>query len=327
MSREHRGRQAARPGELGTADWKAVARRVWRGISRDNLSVVAAGVGFYAFFALFPALAAVVSLYGLVADPGDVERMVRQVQDVLPEAVTGILSSQLRKLAENTGARLGVGVVVGILIALWSATKGTKALMVGLNIVNGEEEKRGFLRQNAVALGLTLGAVLAVILALAMVVVAPAVLAAFPLPDLLRPLIAWVRWPVLAVLMALGLSALYRYAPSRRPPRWRWLTHGAVLATGLWLIASGLFSWYVANFGAYNKTYGSMAAIAILLMWFFLSAYVILLGAKVNSELEHHTERDTTVGADRPMGRREAVVADTVAGSTDTEGEGGVRAE
>ncbi|MFA9460030.1 YihY/virulence factor BrkB family protein [Thiohalorhabdus sp. Cl-TMA] len=315
MARNHGGTQAVRPGDLRMADWKAVGQRVQGQVNRDNLSVVSAGVAFYAFFALFPALAAMVAIYGLVADPADVQRLIQQGQGVMPGAVTGILSGQLRQLAGQGGSQLGMGVAIGTLVALWSATKGTKALMAGLNIANREEEKRGIIRMNAEALLLTLGVIVAVLVAIALVVAAPAVLGSLPLPALLRTLIAWLRWPVLGVLMVLGLAVLYRYAPSRRAARWRWLSYGAVLATVLWLIASGLFSWYVANFGSYNETFGSMAAIAILLMWFFLSAYVILLGAELNSEMEHHTERDTTQGPDRPPGRRGAVMADSVADS------------
>jgi membrane protein len=303
--------EMATPRHFATHDWKQVGVRVKGEVSRDNLSVIAAGVAFYAFFALFPALAAMVSLYGLIADPADVSKLVESMQGVLPGQVTGIVSNQLQQVAAGSSGQLGWGVAAGLLIALWSANKGTKSLVTALNIAYEEEEDRGFFRLNAVTLLLTFGAIISVIIAVAGVVAAPALLKALNLPDAVGTAINWLRWPLLALLMAVGLALFYRYAPSRQPADWSWLSYGSVVATLLWLIASGLFSWYVSNFGSYNETYGSMAAIAILLMWFYISAYVILLGAELNSEMEYQTRHDTTTGPAQPEGRRGAAKADS----------------
>lgn len=314
MANQHHASEATQPRQLSARDWKAVGKRVKSEINRDNLSIVAAGVAFYAFFALFPAIAALVSIYGLIANPSDVERLVNGLQGVVPQQVTAIISSQLEQVATAGGTQLGVGVLVGILVSLWSATKGTKSLMTALNIAYEEEEDRSFFRLNGLALLLTLGAVIGVIVAVLAVVVAPALLGNLGLPGAVQVAISWLRWPLLALLAIFGLGVFYRLAPSRRPAQWRWISYGSVTATLLWLIASGLFSWYVSNFGSYNETYGSMAAIIILLLWFYLSAYVILLGAELNSEMERQTTRDTTVGGPQPRGRRGASSADDVAG-------------
>lgn len=304
---------AERPSHFGTADWREVGKRVKGEVSRDNLSIVSAGVAFYAIFALFPALAALVSIYGLVANPSDVQQMMQSIQGFLPKEAAGIISGQLNKLVANSGSALGVGAAVGILVALWSATKGTKSMMTAMNIAYGEEEDRGFLRFNAVALLMTLGLIVGAVIAIAFVIAAPALLGNLGLPDIVSTLLNWLRWPLLAVVMLFGVAVLYRYGPSRRPAQWRWASYGAGAATLLWLIASGLFSWYVSNFGSYNETYGSMGAIIILLMWFYISAFVVLLGAEINSEMERQTEPDTTTGEPKPRGARGAAAADEVA--------------
>ncbi|WP_303901377.1 YihY/virulence factor BrkB family protein [Thiohalomonas denitrificans] len=314
MADHQQAMNASRPRELSAGDWRAVGKRVKGDVSQDNLSVISAGVAFYAFLALFPALIALVSLYGLVASPTDVERLVGAMEGIMPQEVASIVSSQLQQVVDSAGSQLGIGLLIGVLVALWSATKGTKSLMTALNIVYEEQEERGFFRLNGVALLLTLGAIVAVILATGMVVAVPAILSFVNLPGVIESLVNWLRWPILALLAAFGIGILYRFAPSRHPPRWRWLNYGALTATVLWLIASGLFSWYVSNFGSYNETYGSMAAIVVLLMWFYLSAFVVLLGAELNREMEMQTEVDTTTGEPLPRGRRGATAADHVAG-------------
>ncbi len=310
MGSEYQATDAAEPRQLRAGDWKAVGKRVKGEVRRDNLSIVSAGVAFYAFLALFPGLVALISVYGLVANPSDVERFVSTLQGFMPQEAASIISSQLQKVAQSSGSQLGIGVLIGILVALWSATKGTKSLMTALNIVHEEEEERGFFRLNAMALLLTLGAIVAVIIASVLVIAAPALLGTLNLPGIAQTLVNWLRWPVVALLAVVAIGILYRLGPSRRPAQWRWLSYGALSATLLWLIASGLFSWYVANFGSYNATYGSMAAVVILLMWFYISAFVILLGAEMNSEMELQTRADTTAGEPRPQGQRGATPAD-----------------
>jgi len=312
MANQQRATEAERPGRFAWGDWKAVGSRVKTDVGSDNLSVVAAGVAFYAFFSLIPTLTALVSIYGMVADPSDVQRLVDSMRGWVPGDVAEIISNQLGQLAGGSASQLGVGAAVALLVALWSATKGTKSLMSALNIAYGESETRGFLRLNATALLLTFGAIIGVVVSVALVIAAPALLDRIGLPGTAQVAIDWLRWPFLALVVSVGLAVLYRFGPSRAPAKWRWLNYGAVVATLLWLAASGLFSLYVSNFGSYNETFGAVAGIAILLMWFFISAFVVLLGAELNSEMEHHrTSSDSTAGGARPMGQRGAAVADS----------------
>lgn len=305
------GQKAEHPTEIPSRGWWAVLKRVKNEISEDNLSMVAASVAFYVLLALFPALAAIVAIYGLVADPVQIEQQFQTMGQVLPGQAQQILQNQLRDLASQSGAALGLGAIFGILLSLWSASAGVKALMYAMNITYEEDEKRGFLGYYGTALLLTLSLVIGFILAVALVIALPALLGALDLPPLLRAGLGLLRWILLGGLVIFALAVLYRYGPSRDEPQWRWVSSGAVVATVLWLIASGLFSWYVANFGSYNETYGSVGAIVILLMWLWLSVFVVLLGSELNAELEHQTARDTTVGKSEPMGKRGAEAADT----------------
>ncbi len=306
------GRRAEWPSQFRLAAWKDIGRRVTSEVRRDNLSIVAAGVAYYAFLALFPALVALISLYGLIADPSDVERLMRSANAVMPGEASTLLNGQLHSLVTSSSSSLSLGVAFSVLLALWSAMSGTKTLMTAFNIAYEEDEKRGFLHLNAVALMLTLGVIAGAVVAMALVTAVPVVLGSIDLPGPWSTVISWLRWPVLGVAMLAGLAVLYRYAPSRERAKWRWVSAGAVVTTLLWLIASGLFSWYVSHFGSYNKTYGSLAAVVILLMWFYISAFLILLGAEINSEMEHQTAADTTTGAWRAMGERGAEAADRV---------------
>jgi membrane protein len=293
--REH-GRKAGRPREIPTSGWGDVLRRVNTRLGKDHISIVAAGVAFYGMLAIFPALAALVSIYALVADPADIQNQMSAVQGAVPEEVYSIITRQLQQIAGQSSGALGVGVVISILFALWSAAKGTKSLIIALNIAYNEDEKRGFIRLNAVALLLTLAAVLFVIVTLGLIAALPALLGNLGLPSSMEILVSLARWPLLAILVMIGLTVLYRYGPDRDQPSWRWVSWGALTATVLWLIGSALFSLYVANFGEYNETYGALAAVVILLLWLYLTAYVILLGAELNAETEHQTRRDTTRG-------------------------------
>lgn len=306
-----RGRDAGSPSEIPKQGWRDILLRVKDEQSKDNMSIVAAGVAFYFLLALFPALAAMVSIWGLVADPAQLATEVQAMSGVLPEQARAIISDQLQQLA-GSGGQLGFWAVVSILIALWSASQGTKALMTAFNIAYEEEEKRGFLRYYGTALLLTLGMILFVPIVLAIVAAVPAIIGSLGLGATVEWVLRLARWPLLAVLVMVALAVLYRYAPSRDEPRWEWVSWGAAFATIVWLLGSIAFSVYVSNFGSFNETYGSFGAIIILLLWFNLTAYVVLLGAELNSEMEHQTARDTTVGAHEPMGSRGARMADTV---------------
>lgn len=311
-----RGEYADKPQAIPKRGWMQVLRRVKGEIGNDNLSIVAAGVAFYALLAIFPALAALVMIYGLIADPADVTAQLAPMQSLMPAGAYAILEEQLTSLAARGKATVGVGLLFSLALAIWSSAKGIKALFIALNIAYEEGEERGFLRLNLMALAFTAGAILFVIASIGLIAGLPAALAFIDLGGLFEKLALWLRWPIIALLAIVALAVLYRWGPSRAPAKFRWITPGAVVATLLWLAGSLAFSVYVENFGSYNETYGSLGAVVILLMWFFVSAYCVCLGAELNSELEHQTRRDSTTGPSRPLGDRGAYVANHWAGSS-----------
>ncbi|MDT8386563.1 MAG: YihY/virulence factor BrkB family protein [Thiogranum sp.] len=310
-----RGRAATSPRQIPARGWKPVLRRVRHKVSDDDIGLVSAGVAFYGLLALFPALAALVSVYGLLSDPAQVTEQFSQLRTVLPGQAYELLQTQLQQLTSPASSNaLGVGLILAILLALWSATKGTKSLIKALNIAYDEHEERGFLRLNAVAFTLTLFLVLLGILVVGLIVALPIVLNFLGLGAIAETAVNWLRWPLLAAMVLFGLAVIYRYAPDRRQARWQWVSWGSGIALLLWLIASGLFSYYVSNFGNYNATYGSIGAVIILLMWLFITALVMLLGAELNAELERQTARDTTYQDEQAPGQRGAYVADHIPG-------------
>ena len=304
------GRGAERPRQIPKAGWRDVLLRSKDEMTRDHVSMIAAGVAFYGLLALFPAMAAIISLWGLAFDPQAIEQQIEQLSGALPEQAAAIVKDQARRLASGTGT--GLAAIGGLLLTLYSASKGMKALIEGLNIIYGEEEKRGFIKLNLTALLLTFAMIAMMVATLGAIVVLPALLGGLGLDSAVKTLVVWLRWPLLALVAIIGLAALYRLAPSRSKPDWQWVSWGAVIATLIWVIGSIAFSVYVRNFGSYNETYGSLGAVIVLLMWFWLSAFVVLMGAELNSEIEHQTARDSTVGGLQPMGERGAHVADTV---------------
>lgn len=307
-----RGRKADTPSEIPAKGWKDIALRLYREFNKDRLLLVAAGVTFYAILALFPAIAALVSIYGAVADPSTIYAHLNDLRGVLPDGAIDIIGGQVQRLTQKSSGTLGLTAVVSILISLWSANGGVKAIFDALNIAYEEDEKRSFVMLNLQSLAFTFGALVFVVLALTGIVVVPAVLQVLGL-DEKAWYIALLRFPALLLLVVGGLAVLYRYGPSRRKPKWRWVTWGSGLAGVLWLIVSGLFSWYVAHFGSYNETYGSLGAAIGFMTWIWLSTTVVLLGAELNAEMEHQTAQDTTVGGGKPLGARQARMADTVA--------------
>jgi membrane protein len=305
-----RGEQAARPGAIPARGWKEVMGRVKQEIGNDHLTIVAAGIAFYLFLALFPGLFAAVSIYGLLADPAEVERQVREMSAVLPPAALEIVGSQLHDIVRTSPTSLGFGAALSILFALWSASKGAKALISGINIAYDEEEKRGFAKLQGIALLLTLGFVVFLAATVTAIAVVPSLFGR--LGSAAGILLTFTgQWVGLLVLVLLALAVVYRYAPSRDEPRWTWVSLGSFIAAGMWLAASVLFSWYATNFGSFNETYGAIAGVVVLLLWLQVTAFVVLLGAELNAELEHQTVRDTTTGEPQPMGSRGAAKADT----------------
>jgi len=307
----NRGREADRPGEIPARGWKDVVVRLKAQLKEDDIPLLAAGVAFFALLALVPTLVAVVSLYGLVADPSDVQRTVDDTLQAAPAEVRDLVSSQLERVIDSSPSGLRVGVFVGLALALWSASSGMKHLMGAITLAYDEVDDRKFLRLRGLALLLTVGAIVVALLALAGMVV-PDGLDDSGSTGTLRTFLQFARWPVLAVVVVLALSVLYRWAPDRDAARWRWVSPGALLATAVWLVASIGFSIYTANFGSYNETYGALAAVMILLLWLWISAFIVLIGAELNAEMEHQTERDTTTGRPKPRGERGAYVADHV---------------
>ena len=302
-------------------DWWKVLKRTWAEAGDDNIGLIAAGTAFYGFAAIVPLLASVVLIYGLVADTATVVANIRALFNVLPDDAARVIADQLATVVGTSEGKKGFGLVVALGIALYGGTKGASSIVTALNIAYEERETRGFIRLNLLAFAITAGAVvLALVAALSM--------AAFALLDSLIPgapdiVLLAIRLVSYIVLACLGVSAaacLYRFGPNRHKAKWAWLTPGSLAATVVWMAATIGFGVYVSRFGNYGATYGSLSAVVILLTWLWLSAYVFLLGAELNSELEHQTTRDTTTGEAAPMGLRGAAVADTVA-MTDTPAE------
>jgi membrane protein len=272
-------------------DWWAILVATWQRMGKDHLTVLASGAAFQALFSLFPTLTAVVSLYGLVADSKMVERQITSMQGLLPPEAVKLLATWLQALVQGPTTKFGIGLVVSLLFAFWSMWSATGMLLTAVNICYGEEDKRGFLSFNIHALALGAGIALFGIAALALVAVLPAALALLPVSDAWGDVLALVRWPVLAGIVTLALAIVYRYAPDRAEPKWQWISWGSVAATVLWILGSIAFTIYVSKVGSYDKTYGSLGGVIILLLWFYLTAYVILAGAELNAEIECQTTR------------------------------------
>jgi membrane protein len=317
-----RGRDADVPTRIPAKGWKDVLMRVKDQVGENHLSIIAAGVAFYLLLSLVPALAALVAIYGVFADPSDITRQVDSLGRVLPDEALQLIEEQLERLTSASTRALGVGAVAGVAVALWSATKGTKALIDSVNIAYEERETRGFVRLNLIALGLTLALIAFVVVALALVAVVPLVLGPLGLGANLAWALSLLRWPLLLVFLMAALAVLYRFAPDRDEPRWRWVSPGAIGASVLFLVGSVAFSIYVSKSDTYDATYGSLGAIAITMMWLFVAAFSVLLGAQLNAETERQTRRDSTEGPAQPMGARGAHAADTVGAAAGERGVG-----
>ena len=306
------GTDAHRPTEIPPRGWLQIAKRAWRESKQDNVSLLAAGVAFFGFLALFPALIASLTIYGLLVSPEKANEQVNEYATALPSEARQVLADQLRSITDNNDRALGVGLIIAVLLALWSASGGVGNLMKAINIAYDEEEKRGFVKQRAIALLLTLGAVVFMLLTLGLVAVVPAVLDQLSLGTVGRVIAQVIRWTALVVAVVLALALVYRVAPDRDAPRLRWVSLGAIIATVLWVLGSVGFSLYVSSFGNYNKTYGAVAGVAVLMLWLYLTCYIVLLGAEINAESEQQTARDSTKGPEQPRGQRGAVKADSL---------------
>jgi membrane protein len=306
------GRSAERPSEIPRRGWWDILKRVAGGISEKNLSLAAAGSAYYAFLAIPSALTALIALYGLAFNPTDVEGQVAAMRGVMPQQAIQLVSEQLKTLTSHSAQTLGASLIISLLVALWGSLWSTTSMMSALNMAYGEEEKRSTVRYYLTALALTTAAIAFAVVALALIAVLPAAIGMLPFGEFDKWVAIIVRWPLLIVLVLFALAFLYRYAPSREEPKWRWVSWGAVTAALLWIVGSVLFSVYVADFATYNKTYGSLGAVVVLLVWLYVSSYAVLFGAELNAEIEHQTARDSTTGSEKPMGRRGAQMADTL---------------
>jgi len=305
------GGNAEHPSQIPARGWRQIAKRGWKEAKADNVPLLAAGVAFYAFLALFPLLIALVSIYGFFADAAAITEQLRTVTKTLPPDAQKLIIDQVATLTARGRSTIGVGALVAILISLFSASAGINNLMTAINIAYDEEEKRSAIKKRLISLALTVGAVVFLIIVLALIGVLPPLLRNIFGTSALRWVLQIAGIVILIVIVTVALAILYRVAPDRDAPKIKWVSVGAAVATVIWLLASLGFSLYVSTLGNYAKTYGAFAGIVILLFWLWLTAYAILLGAEINAEAEQQTIADTTKGAPQPLGQRNAVKADS----------------
>jgi membrane protein len=306
------GIHAEKPTEIPWSGWKQILKRAWAENKADNMPIIAGGVAFFGFLSIFPALIALISLYGLVATPETVAQQVENLSAQLPESAAALIGDQLTAIVNNSSSALSVSLVVSILAALWSASGGMGNLITAVNLAYDEVEARNFVKLKLLSLGLTLASIVFVIVTFGLLAVVPAVIEALPLGVVGTVLAQVARWALLLAVFAGSLAVLYRVAPDRDAPRFRWVSLGAVIVTVIWAAVSVGFALYVDNFGSYDKTYGAIAGVIVLMLWLYLTCYLVLLGAEINSEAEHQTAHDTTTGEPQPMGTRDAKMADTL---------------
>jgi membrane protein len=299
------------PTAIRLADWRSIVARAFNRMMGDHIGVLAGGIAFYAFLSIFPAIAAALMVWGLFTDTTSLGPQLQTIRDFAPDAF-GLVADQMVNIASQNSSALSIGAAVSGILALWSASGGVSALMGAMNLAYHEKEKRSFIRVNLISFAFTLGGIVFVALSMAAIAAVPPILEALYIGEFVKALIRLVRWLLMVGLFLVACSIIYRFAPSRVHARWRWIVPGAALAAFVWLVASIVFSAYLANFNAYNATFGSLGAVAALLMWFWLSAYAICMGAELNSQLELFTTRDTTIEAPAKPGRRGAYVADHV---------------
>jgi membrane protein len=307
-----RGRGATNPSEIPWRGWGDVLWRTYEQLQEDRILSIAAGVVFYGLLALFPAVTALVSLYGLFAQSSTIQEHLAFLTTLMPAAAVNIVDEQIARVVSKGSTQLGFNFLIGLGIALWSANAGIKALIDALNIVYEEDEKRGFFKLNLVALAFTVGTILSLLFAIGAVVALPLLLDRVGLGRLTSLLIDYGRWPILTLGLIAGLAVLYRYGPSRREPKWKWVSVGSLVASVLWIAGSATLSLYLEKYAHYDTAYGTLGTAIGLMIWMWMTTIVILLGAELNSEMEHQTAADTTEGRPKPLGARGATMADTV---------------
>jgi membrane protein len=312
LAQPGRGRYSSNPLQIPWAGWKDILWRTYESTNDDRLLATAAGVVFFGLLAIFPTVTALVSSYGLFADASTIGANLQTLALMLPEGSFAIVEDQIARVLSQGNASLGAAFLFGLVLAIWSANAGVKAIIDALNVVNEEREKRSFIKLNLISLAFTTGGIAALLLMVSAVVAFPLALDHLGIGSDSKLIVSLARWPLLFAILLVALGLLYRFGPSRRQARWEWLGVGTVAAALLWIAGSAALSWYLSNFGDYNATYGSLGAAIGLMMWMWMSAIIVLCGAELNSEIEHQTARDSTVGLPKPLGGRGAVMADTL---------------
>ena len=307
-----RGRRADSPVEIPVRGWWDILKRVKDEITSDSVGLIAAGVAFYGLLAIFPAIAVIMAIAGLLAEPATVTAQLSEVSRLLPTEAAEIILEQAKSVTSSEDAGLSLAAVIGFFLALYSSSKGMDSLITGINIAYEEKETRGFIKRKMLVLGLTLFGIALAIVAFALMVIVPAILAIFNFGEIGETIAQWIRWPILFALAVTGIAVLYRWAPDRADAKWRWITPGATAACILWIIGTAAFAIYVRNFSSYNETFGTLGGVVILLMWLWLTAFIVLLGAEFDAEMEAQTRKDSTTGPSEPMGQRGAVKADSL---------------
>lgn len=307
-----RGRSARTPGKIPLLGWRDIGHRVIRKVLADRVGTVAGGTTFFLILALFPALAALVSLYGLVADPVSIADRLADLKGYVPADLLDLIAGELTRLLEKHTATLSFGFISGLVVALWSASSGMRAMFDALNVAYEEEEKRSFSRRVLISLIFTGGAIVFFVILINLMVGVPIAVNVLDLGPIGEILLAVLPTVLMFAFTIFALAILYRFGPSRRDAKWRWVTPGALFAASVWLIGSVTFSWYLANWSNYSATYGSLGTVIGVMMWMYLSLWVVLVGAELNAQMEHQTTQDSTIGADKPLGDRGATMADTI---------------
>ncbi|HEX2018616.1 MAG TPA: YihY/virulence factor BrkB family protein [Aurantimonas sp.] len=315
MNQSSRGRDAAKPSEIPARGWKEILWRVYGEISEDRVMLIAAGVTYYLLLAMVPGLSALISIYGLFFDPASIQDHTQMLSGIVPGGGMEILEEQMERLASGGRTTLGLTFAISLAIALWSANAGMKSLFEAMNVAYEENETRGFAKLTATSLAFTLSGIVGIICMIGVVVVVPGVLNLIGLGSATEWLIRIGSYVLLFVIASLAIAALFRWGPDRANAKWQWITPGTILSVFVILAVSALFSWYVANFGSYNETYGSLGALIGFLTWIWLAVTILIVGGELNSEMELQTARDTTTPPESAMGSRGATVADTVAGT------------
>ncbi|WP_138936644.1 YihY/virulence factor BrkB family protein [Roseovarius arcticus] len=305
-----RGRNAEKPTDIPAKGWLDIALRVKNEMASDHVGLIAAGVAFYTLLAIFPALTALLAIGGLLVDPTQIVDELQTLTNIMPQEVATIILSQAQDVAGSRQGGLGLAAVLGIVLALYSASKGVGSLIEGLNVAYDEDETRGFIWLKIITFGLTVALIAGAVLVMILLMAVPAAMAFVNLGPAVEIAVAGASWLLMLALLAVALSALYRFGPDRDQAEWRWVSIGSIAACVVWLLASVGFALYASNFGSYNESFGSLGGAIVLLMWLWISAYIVLMGAELNAEMEAQTRYDTTVGHDEPMGERGAEKAD-----------------